>query len=126
MAKDILRKENFGIPLGQKFHGTSQSFGNLGRRVHTYDYTYVYEMVDSNPRLEYQRGDIIRFSKHGSLPKWKRSNFAVVIDRYRKTKFKGTVYRDYCTVLMMITGAKKGHTFRMSANNHGKLNKIVI
>lgn len=126
MTKDILRKENFGIPLGHKFPGTSRSFGNLGRKVHTYNYIYEYEMVDSNPRMEYQRGDIIKFSAHSDLPVWKKNGFAVVIDRYRIVKYKGTIYRDYCTVLMMITGAKKGHTFRMSGNNHGKLNKLVI
>jgi hypothetical protein len=127
VAKDILRELNFGIPLGEILHGTSKSFGNRGRKSHTYNYKYEYQMVETNPRLSFIRGDVVLFNNTRFFPIWKRNNFAVVIDRYRLVKYKGiTTYRDYCLVLMMITGDKKGRTFKMSGNHQGKISKMAL
>ncbi len=44
------------------------------------------------------------------IPVYARNQYAIILARYKWTKFKGYAnYRDYGTILMMLTGDKIGH-----------------
>lgn len=47
---------------------------------------------------------------HRTIPAYARSQYAMVLARYKWTKFKGYMnFRDYGTFIMMLTGSKVGH-----------------
>ena len=100
--------------------------------------TCVSENLNDSERLYYRKGDIIRFDFHlrppggrnwsdwFALPKdqkrfWiKRPNIpvyaskqlALVIGRYKKTKYKYAIFRDYGVVVMILSGRDKGRIKR--------------
>lgn len=88
----------------------------------------TYEIVD-NDRMTLRKGDIIKFSSYISrkYPLYAYGEFGVVLERYRikKEKPTGTFY-DYCTVIMMLTGVKKGHITKMGSMKLGTSDKLAI
>lgn len=87
--------------------GETRSYGSKNRYG---DYTaeIVYEDIEDNPRLNLRVGDIVRFTEYSKI-KYKKNQFAVILNRFKKIKtcFHGR-YVDYGIEFMMITGSKKG------------------
>lgn len=97
--------------------------------------TFTYEYLDDNPRMNFRKGDIVKFSDgfyHTPFSDWKewflerrdkkkfykrdpkvpvyaRNQLAIVIGRYRKVKFKYSRFADYGVIIMMLSGPKIGH-----------------
>lgn len=106
--------------------------------VHNYD--AVFETLKSYDRSQWKLGDIVRFGKGYNgrmgnrweswflnnndldeylrknklydrrIPAYARTQYAIVLARYKWTKYKGySTFRDYGTFIMMLTGDKIGH-----------------
>ena len=63
-----------------------------------------------------------RFAKENKIynrkiPGYARNQYAIVLGRYRWTKYKWTTYRDYGSIIMMLTGNKVGHIRRYFLTN---------
>jgi len=117
MSEDVLRQSNYGIPVGETLRGMHKSFYH---QQHGNDngvpYTYQYEFCDpKNKKLGLRRGDMIRFYD-GMRPKYAARQTGVVLDRYKIVKFKYATFHDYHALIMMTSGPKKGHVFRMPMN----------
>lgn len=128
MRKDILRQENYGIPVGKEITRTANvSYrGRPFRRSRqSYNYTVKYQFVETNKRLKLQRGDIVLFDQSNYLPKYAQGQFGVVIDRYRLVKDKYVTFKDYYCVLMVITGSQKGRVFKFAIAKAGVINKHI-
>ena len=52
------------------------------------------------------------FPRHEKVPKYARNQYAIMLGRYKFTKFKGPKYRDYGSIVMMLTGTHVGHVRR--------------
>ena len=89
------------------------------------------ETVEDSPILAKRKGDIIKFP-NGSLPgdyrdwflmkkdivkhlvppygipKYAMNQYAIIVNRYRVTKIKYRIFRDYGVTIMMLTGEKIG------------------
>jgi len=118
---DKLRKEDYGIPVGKILRGVARS----SRSNEYYEYTYTYEFCDSN-RMRLRRGDIFEFSDSYKLPKYVRGQHGVVLERYRKVKFKYKTFKDYCAVVMIITGDSKGKILRIASTKLSCLEECVL
>lgn len=128
MRKDILRQENYGIPIGEEITRTARTYNRnslMRGKGHNYNYTVEYQFVETNKRLKLQRGDIVSFDQSDYLPKYAQGQFGVVIDRYRLVKDKYITFRDYCCVLMVITGSEKGRVFKFPGSKAGVINKYI-
>ena len=51
-----------------------------------------------------------------NIPLYARGEFGIVLTRYRWRKYKYKVYNDYGTIVMMLSGKKKGHVRKFYAN----------
>lgn len=128
--KNVLRLENYGIPIGSDQWDVCQPYGNrmLKWNPEPYEYRFQYKWVEPNshPNLNIQQGDIIKISRHLDKPRYAQGQYGVIIDRYVREKYKGTTYRDHCFVIMLISGPNKGHAFRFPASKGGKIEKTVF
>jgi len=125
MRQDILRLENYGIPVGETIYDYSTPYGNYGKPRIPYEYNFQYQFIDPNQKgLSLERGDVFKFGPQ-VRPKHARNQMGVVIDRYKKVKNKYVIFNDYCLVVMVITGPTKGRTFRMSMNFVSHLLKTI-
>jgi len=119
---DKIRKEDYGIPIGKIMKGVAHS----SRGGAPYEYTYTYEFCDGE-QMRLRRGDIFKFSDTTKLPKHTRNQMGVVLDRYRKVKFKWErTYKDYCAVVMVITGDSKGRILRIASSKLSSLQECVL
>lgn len=50
------------------------------------------------------------------IPLYARSEYALLLSRYKWTKHKDMIYRDYGTILMMLTGSRQGHILKIYAS----------
>lgn len=127
--KNILREKNYGIPIDVKFQGVSRSHGNRAGCTNLYEYTYHYEFVETGQHhnLKLGAGDIVRISsKFCYPPKYAKGQFAVIVDRYVLVKNKYRTFRDHVFVLMMISGPKKGHAFKLPGCKTGCLSRTLL
>jgi len=124
-VKPILIEKNYGLPLGKTITHTAQyphyHYSEDGK---DYDYAATYHLVDSD-RMDRRKGDIVRLDSE-SYKKDVRKCFAVILDRYVviKQKQNGT-FRDYCTIMMLITGKCKGELYHTSQHNTSSLSKVL-
>lgn len=51
------------------------------------------------------------------IPLYARSEYAMILSRYKWTKHKYQIFRDYGTIFMMLTGSKIGHIRKMFASS---------
>ncbi len=61
---------------------------------------------------EKDKGDFMKRNNlvNKKIPVYARNQYAIILARYKWTKFKGyRVYRDYGSIIMMLTGSKVGH-----------------
>jgi len=55
--------------------------------------------------------------KNGTVPVYAHHQYAIIINRYKWTKYKSsTIYRDYGSIIMMLTGKRQGHIRRYYVN----------
>lgn len=52
------------------------------------------------------------FPRHEKVPKYARNQYAIILARYKFTKFKCKTFRDYGSIVMMLTGSNVGHIRR--------------
>lgn len=104
-------------------------------------YKRVYSTVEDSPRLWLRKGDIVEFGSgyYENLNGWKewflteredkkkfwprdatpfyaQNQYAIVVNRYKWTKYKHTTFADYGVIVMMITGSAIGHIRKFYAN----------
>lgn len=133
MVKFSLRKKDYNIPMGQHTikrrkirRNVGGSYGYRYRMRDTQEGTYeaTTEFIEDNDRLSKRRGDIVKFYDGKHIRKILRGEFAVVLDRYKKTRHKSGEYVDYYAVVMLITGPHKGEVFIRNTMNSG-FSKII-
>ena len=125
MAKDIYKIMPWENPDKSYFY-KSYRRGKIKKTV---------QYIRDNERLKLRKGDIIKFNSgiidsplndwrdwflkpadkkelynyDKRIPKYARNQFAIVMARYKITKYKYREFSDYGLVLMMLTGKKVGH-----------------
>lgn len=102
-------------------------------------YVAIFETLKNYDRSQWKLGDIVKFGsgynawandrweawflnekdrdefmkKHKyynrTIPAYARNQYAIVLARYKWTKHKYAIFRDYGTFIMMLTGSKVGH-----------------
>jgi hypothetical protein len=87
--------------------GETRSYQSTNRWGN-YESEIIYKDIKDSPRLNLRVGDIVGFTKYSKI-KYKKNQFAVILNRFKKIKscFYGR-YVDYGIEFMMITGSKKG------------------
>ena len=60
---------------------------------------------------EKDRDEFMKTNKYydRTIPAYARNEYAIVLGRYKWTKYKYYAFRDYGTFIMMLTGSKVGH-----------------
>jgi hypothetical protein len=98
------------------------------------EYNVVKSYIKDSPRQYWRKGDIVKFedgliepsnwtawfyrrterekywNRKPHIPKYADNKFAIIIGRYKKTKYKWCTFNDYGVVVMMLNGSKPGHT----------------
>jgi len=108
------------------------------RDIHSYDAQF--STLENYNRSTWKLGDVVKFGKgyhvrkvdgwqtwflnkmdyhehlkrnrcyDRTIPAYARNNYAIVLARYKWTKYKDCcIFRDYGTFIMMLTGSKVGH-----------------
>jgi len=106
----------------------------------SHSYEAVFETLKNYNRSQWKLGDVVKFGKgyhvrkvdgwqtwflnkmdyhehlkrnrcyDRTIPAYARNNYAIVLARYKWTKYKDCcIFRDYGTFIMMLTGSKVGH-----------------
>jgi len=111
-----MKRPTWGIPLGKKIKGMWNPYNRMKTKSDGIEYTKTYEIVDSE-KMTLRKGDVFQFrtSIPNKFPNYAVGEFAVILERYKITKFKNHTYNDYGSVVMMLTGKKKGHIFKVQS-----------
>jgi len=108
-------------------------------KTRSHDYRAVFETLENYNKTTWKLGDVVKFGKgyylkaidwqawflnekdfdqylkkhkryNKSIPAYARNQYAIVLARYKWTKYKGYMtYIDYGSFIMMLTGSKIGH-----------------
>jgi len=65
------------------------------------------------PKEEYLKHLHENLVRDKRIPLYARTEFAMLLSRYKWTKYKFTTYRDYGSILMMLTGKNTGNVFKI-------------
>jgi len=108
-----LRAENYGLPIGEKQTYNASGGHQYGRsKGKGATVTKYYELLDVSDGMKKRPGDVVRFNNKNVSPSI-FGEYGVILDRYRIIKDKGTVFKDYYSIIMIITGRKKGTVLKM-------------
>lgn len=79
------------------------------------DATWQSWFLEENERENFMRE---RNLINRQIPVYARNQYAILLARYRWIKYKGyATYRDYGSIVMMLTGSKPGHIRKYFVNN---------
>ena len=127
-------------PGCRHYSNTYRSAPVIKRRLYTAHFT----TIPDNKQLVWRKGDVVRFGTgfHGfyyddwkqwflkskdktkflpvnkRIPKYARSEYAMIVNRYKWIKYKSPIYIDYGANIMMLTGSKAGRIRRYYASSY--------
>jgi len=123
-----MKRPTWDIPIDKEIEFSSSFPNNRFISRRPVQCAKKYEIVDSD-KMTLRKGDIIIFRGDvpGKYPRYAIGEYGVILERYRITKYKGLgEYKDYGVVVMMISGKKKGHIFKMSSMKIGNSEKLLL
>jgi hypothetical protein len=94
------------------------------------DSSYDYDIDLKSKTVKTRRGDLIKLPsgyKPGInwVPKNIQGEFAVILSRFRITKYKSCgIFKDYFARVMVLTGKKKGQCYTLCSSNASNNHKF--
>jgi len=116
------RLRNIGLPVGKievnsklwSHHAYNKLYGRYpikGELPFDFKYQKIYEILEPDGKSRINRGDVVFIDDWYSVNRECRGQMAVVLEKYRITKYKPHgIFRDYHAAVLIISGPKKGKT----------------